>query len=81
MQGVLTAETAILVELETIGIVLLILEGIVVPLLAFGAGKCDLYAHGFILLKDCGNIDRFCGLPLIQPYAMYKLNNTPSQGL
>ena len=58
MQGVLTAETAILVELKTIGIVLLVLERIVVPLLAFGAGKCDLYAHGFILLKDCGSSDR-----------------------
>ena len=81
MKGVFTAETAILVELETIGIVLLVLEGIVVPLLAFGAGKCDLYSHFLILLKDCGNIDRFCGLPLIQLDAMYKLNNTPSQGL
>ena len=59
MKGVFTAETAILVELETIGIVLLVLEGIVVPLLAFGAGKCDLYSHFLILLKDCGNIDRF----------------------
>lgn len=81
MKGVLTAETAILVELETIGIVLLVLEGIVVPLLAFGAGKCDLYAHGFVLLKDCGPNDRFCGLPLIQPYKKYKPNNAPSQGL
>ena len=70
MKGVLTAETAILVELETIGIVLLVLERIVVSLLAFCAGKCDLYAHGFILLKDCGTIDRFRGLPLIQPYAI-----------
>ena len=39
----LPAETAILVELETIGIVLLVLDRIVVPLLAFGAGKCDLH--------------------------------------
>jgi hypothetical protein len=69
MQGVLTAETAILVELKTIGVVLLVLERIVVPLLAFGAGKCDLYAHGFFLLKDCGSNDRgyYFGLPLIQP--------------
>ena len=81
MDGVLAAETAILGKLDPVGIVLLVLEGIVVSLLAFGAGKCDLYAHGFILLKDCGTIDRFCGLPLIQPGAMYKLNNTPSQGL
>jgi hypothetical protein len=59
VQGVLTAETAILVELETIGIVLLVLESVVVPLLTFGASKCDLYAHGLILLKDCGTNDRF----------------------
>ena len=55
----LTAKTAILVELDTIGIVLLVLKRIVVPLLALGAGKCDLNAHGFILLKDCGCSDRF----------------------
>ena len=45
MKGVLTAKTAILIELYTIGIVLFVLKSIVVPLLAFGAGKCDLYAH------------------------------------
>ena len=55
----LTAKTAILVELDTIGIVLLVLKRIVVPLLALSAGKCDLNAHGFILLKDCGCSDRF----------------------
>ena len=41
----LAAEAAVLVELETIGIVLLVLEGVVVPLLALGAGQCDLDAH------------------------------------
>ena len=41
-----TAETAILFELEPVGIVLLVFERIVVPLLAFGASECDLYAHG-----------------------------------
>ena len=46
MKGVFTAETAILVELDTIGIVFLVLKGIVVPLLAFGTSKCDLNAHG-----------------------------------
>ena len=46
MQGVLTAETAILVELQTIGIVLLVLERVVVSLLALGAGQRDLNAHG-----------------------------------
>jgi hypothetical protein len=67
VQGVFTAETAILIELKTIGIVLLVLEGIVVPLLAFGAGKCDLYAHGIILLKDCGTNGRFTVFRFIQP--------------
>ena len=57
MKGMLTAKTAILVELDTIGIVLLVLERIVVPLLALSACKCDLYAHGIILLKDCGYSD------------------------
>ena len=45
MEGMLAAEAAVLVELETIGIVLLVLEGVVVPLLALGAGQCDLDAH------------------------------------
>ena len=81
MQGVLTAETAILVELKTIGIVLLVLERIVVPLLAFGAGKCDLYAHGCYLLKDCGSIGRFLRPSAYSAVHKYKLNNTPLQGL
>jgi hypothetical protein len=42
---VLAAEAAVLVELKTIGIVLLVLEGIVISLLAFGAGQSDLNAH------------------------------------
>jgi hypothetical protein len=37
MERVLAAETAILVHLDPVGIVLLVLEGIVVPLLAFTA--------------------------------------------
>jgi hypothetical protein len=51
VQGVLTAETAVLVELETIGIVLLVLEGIVISLLAFGAGQGDFNAHCMLLLN------------------------------
>ena len=46
MEGLLAAEPAILVELQTIGIVLLVLKGIVIPLLALGAGQRDLNAHG-----------------------------------
>ena len=45
MQRVLAAETAVLVELKTIGIVLFVLERIVISLLAFGAGQSDLNAH------------------------------------
>lgn len=46
MESMLTAETAILFEFEPVRIVLLVFERIVVPLLAFGASECDLYAHG-----------------------------------
>ena len=42
MQGVLAAETAILVHLESVGIVLLVLLCVVVSLLAFGAGESNL---------------------------------------
>ena len=38
----LSAETAILHHLKTIGIVLLVLDGVVVALLALGAGQHDL---------------------------------------
>jgi hypothetical protein len=46
VDSVLTAETAILIELETIGIVLLVLESVVISLLAFGASQRDFNAHG-----------------------------------
>jgi hypothetical protein len=51
VQGVLAAETAVLVELKTIGIVLFVLERIVISLLAFGAGQSDLNAHCVLLLN------------------------------
>ncbi len=40
------AELAILFKLDTIGIVLLVLIGIVIPLLANGASKSDLVPIG-----------------------------------
>jgi hypothetical protein len=43
--GVLTAEAAVFVELQPVGVVLLVLKGVVIPLLALGAGQCDLHAH------------------------------------
>ena len=46
MEGLFTAEPAILIELQPIRIVLLVLESIVIPLLALGAGQRDLNAHG-----------------------------------
>ena len=51
VHGMLTAETAVLAELQAVGIVLLVLEGVVVSLLAFGAGQGDLNAHFFFLLR------------------------------
>jgi len=45
MQSMLAAETAVLVHLKTIGIVLLVLLGLVVSLLALTACHCDLDSH------------------------------------
>ena len=42
MSGVLAAEAAILAHFQTIGVVLLVLRGVVVALLALGAGEGDL---------------------------------------
>ena len=41
----LAAETAVLAELQAVGVVLLVFEGIVIPLLALAAGQRDLNAH------------------------------------
>jgi hypothetical protein len=41
MEGVLTADLAVLVDLDAIGIILLVLHGRVVPVLAVGAGQDD----------------------------------------
>jgi hypothetical protein len=51
VKSLLAAETAILVELKTIRVILLVLKSIIVSLLAFCAGQCDLYTHGWILLR------------------------------
>ena len=45
MKCVLAAETAVLVELESVGVILLILLCVVVALFAFAACKSDLYSH------------------------------------
>ena len=45
MNGVLPAKAAVLVHLETLGIVLLVLHRVVVALLALRTRQCDFYAH------------------------------------
>ena len=45
MQGVLAAETAILVHLKSVRIILLVFNCVIVALLAFGAGKSDFNSH------------------------------------
>ena len=45
VQGVLLAETAVLVELKSVGVILLILLGFVIALLAFAASKSNLNSH------------------------------------
>jgi hypothetical protein len=45
VNGVLLAESAILLHLETVGVILLVLHGVVVSLLALRASQSDFYAH------------------------------------
>ena len=45
MQGVLTAEAAVLVHLKSVGIVLLVLLRVVISLLALTARESDLNSH------------------------------------
>ncbi len=49
MHGVLAAETAVFHELNTIRIVLLVLESVVIPLLAFSTCQTNLNPHICIL--------------------------------
>lgn len=45
MKCVLVAERAVLVELDTLCIVLLILHSVIISLLAFLTSHCNLYSH------------------------------------
>lgn len=45
MQGVLAAETAVLLKLKSVGIVLLVFLCVIIPLLALGAGQCNFDSH------------------------------------
>jgi hypothetical protein len=51
MDGMLAAEAAILAELQPVRIILLVFEGVVVPLLALCAGQRDFNAHNPYLLE------------------------------
>lgn len=46
MESMLAAEAAILVELQPVGVVLLVLEGVIIPLLTFRTSQCNLNSHG-----------------------------------
>ena len=45
MHGVLSAESAVLLHFETIGVILLVLHGVVVSLLALVASQSHFNAH------------------------------------
>ena len=51
VNGVLSAESAVLLHFETVGIVLLVLHGVVVSLLALRASQSDFNAHNGTSLK------------------------------
>ena len=45
MNGVLSAESAVLLHFETIRVIFLVFHGVVVSLLALGASQSDFNAH------------------------------------
>ena len=45
VQGMLAAEAAVLVHFQSVGVVLLVLHGVVVALLALGAGQGNFDSH------------------------------------
>jgi hypothetical protein len=51
VSGVLSAESAVLLHFETVGVILLVLHGIVVSLLALRASQSDFNAHNGTSLK------------------------------
>ena len=53
VSGVLSAESAVLLHFETVGVVLLVLHGVVVSLLALRASQSDFNAHYGTSLKNC----------------------------
>ena len=53
VHGLLLAESAILFQFDTVGVVFLVLHGVVVSLLAFVASERDLHSHCRHLLNFC----------------------------
>ena len=53
VQGLLLAESAVLFQFDTVGVVFLVLHGVVVSLLAFVASERDLNSHVRHLLNTC----------------------------
>ena len=51
MNRVFLAESAILLHLKTVRVILLVLHGVVVSLLALAASECDFHAHDRHLLN------------------------------
>ena len=53
VNGVLLAESAILLHLETVRVILLVLHSVVVSLLALRTSHGDFHAHNGTSLKNC----------------------------
>ena len=86
MTGVLLAEAAILVHLETIGIVLLVLHGIVIALLALRARERDLDAlircqfRHLPLIFDAADAARTAAVAPVSKPKSRQQNSSPQPG-
>jgi len=65
----LTAETAVLIELQTLGGVFLVLDGVVVPLLALIASEDDFDSH-------CGTSCSIASLLRLTKYRLFVFLHT-----
>ena len=73
MNGVLSAEGAVLVHLQTVGVVLLVLVGVVVSLLALRTPQGDLHACAG-LCHTFGTSFNISGQAAFEPTAKNKLD-------
>lgn len=77
----LTAEAAILIHLESVGIVFLVLLRIVITLLALRAGESDLYSHVRHLLRNSGFPVDYGIKPCLPQAGIYALKKSlPTRG-